>query len=198
MDLIDREIAYAKNGEPAQVIVKTNSLSNKEMIDKLIEASQAGVKIVLLVRGICCLQAGLPGISENIVIKSIVGRYLEHSRIFSFGIGKRQRIYIGSADWMTRNMDYRVEVAVEILDDSVKKTLNQMLELYLSDNRKLRTMDETGFYQKPQRQVGEAVLDSQVELFDYFANKAKKARKKQQKKDLLQENWRRKRKKRAN
>lgn len=187
MDLIDREITYAKNGEPAQVIVKTNSLSNKEMIDKLIEASQAGVKIVLLVRGICCLQAGLPGISENIVIKSIVGRYLEHSRIFSFGIGKRQRIYIGSADWMTRNMDYRVEVAVEILDDSVKKTLNQMLELYLSDNRKLRTMDETGFYQKPQRQVGEAVLDSQVELFDYFANKAKKARKKQQKKDLLQE-----------
>lgn len=183
MDLIDQEIAYAQAGEKAKIIVKTNSLSNKEMIDKLIEASQAGVEILLLVRGICCLQAGIPGVSDNITIKSIVGRYLEHSRIFSFGVGKRQKMYIGSADWMTRNMDYRVEVAVEILDEGVKKTLNEMLELYFSDNRKLRTMDAEGNYRQPVREEGEAILDSQIALFDYFAAKTQKARKKQQKKD---------------
>ena len=183
MDLMDQEIAYAQAGEKAKIVVKTNSLSNKEMIDKLIEASQAGVEILLLVRGICCLQAGLPGVSDNITIKSIVGRYLEHSRIFSFGVGKRQKMYIGSADWMTRNMDYRVEVAVEILDEGVKKTLNEMLELYFSDNRKLRTMDAEGNYRQPVREEGEAILDSQIALFDYFAAKTQKARKKQQKKD---------------
>lgn len=183
MDLMDQEIAYAQAGEKAKIVVKTNSLSNKEMIDKLIEASQAGVEILLLVRGICCLQAGIPGVSDNITIKSIVGRYLEHSRIFSFGVGKRQKMYIGSADWMTRNMDYRVEVAVEILDDGVKKTLNEMLELYFSDNRKLRTMDAEGNYRQPVREEGEAILDSQIALFDYFAAKTQKTRKKQQKKD---------------
>ena len=183
MDLIDQEIAYAQAGEKAKIVVKTNSLSNKEMIDKLIEASQAGVEILLLVRGICCLQAGIPGVSDNITIKSIVGRYLEHSRIFSFGVGKRQKMYIGSADWMTRNMDYRVEVAVEILDEGVKKTLNEMLELYFSDNRKLRTMDAEGNYRQPVREEGEAILDSQIALFDFFAAKTQKTRKKQQKKD---------------
>lgn len=183
MNLIDEEIIYAQTGEKAQVIIKTNSLSHKEMIDKLIEASQAGVEVTLLVRGICCLQAGIPGISDHITVKSIVGRHLEHSRIFSFGVGKRQRMFIGSADWMTRNMDYRVEVAVEVLDDKVKKTLNQMLELYLSDNRKLRTMDVNGNYLKTQRAADAPVIDSQMELFDYFAAKAQKARKKQQKKE---------------
>lgn len=184
MNLIDEEIIYAQTGGQARIVIKTNSLSHKEMIDKLIEASQAGVEVILLVRGICCLQAGIPGISDNITIKSIVGRYLEHSRIFSFGTGKRQRMYIGSADWMTRNMDYRVEVAVEVLDDGVKKTLNQMLEFYLSDNRKLRTMDADGNYQKPQRMEDEPVIDSQIELFDYFAIKTQKAQKKLQKQEL--------------
>lgn len=184
MNLIDEEIIYAQTGGQARIVIKTNSLSHKEMIDKLIEASQAGVEVILLVRGICCLQAGIPGISDNITIKSIVGRYLEHSRIFSFGTGKRQRMYIGSADWMTRNMDYRVEVAVEVLDDGVKKTLNQMLECYLSDNRKLRTMDADGNYQKPQRMEDEPVIDSQIELFDYFAIKTQKAQKKLQKQEL--------------
>jgi polyphosphate kinase len=179
IDLIDREIQYAKKGQSAKIVIKTNSLSHRQLIDKLVEASQAGVQVILLVRGICCLQAGIPGISENITIKSIVGRYLEHSRIFSFGEGKRQRIYIGSADWMTRNMDYRVEVAVEILDDAVKKTLNQMLALYLSDNRKLRTMVADGNYLQPERAEGEAIHDSQIELFDYFLRKAQKAQKKQ-------------------
>lgn len=183
LGLIDKEISHAKNGEPAKIMVKTNSLSNKEMIDKLLEASQAGVEVVLLVRGICCLQAGIPGVSDHITIKSIVGRYLEHSRIFSFGVGRRQRMYIGSADWMTRNMDYRVEVAVEILDNTVKKTLNDMLALYLSDNRKLRTMDANGNYQQPKRDEAEAVIDSQIELFTYFRQKSQKAKKKQQKKD---------------
>ncbi len=182
LNLIDREILYARQGEPARIIIKTNSLSHKEMIDKLIEASQAGVEVILLVRGICCMQAGIADISDNIRIHSIVGRYLEHSRIFSFGLGKRQKIYIGSADWMTRNLDYRVEVAVEVLDDSVKKTLNQMLDLYLRDNRKLRTMDVNGQYIKAQRGEEEAIIDSQVELFDYFAAKVQKQKKKEQKK----------------
>ena len=127
---------------------------------------------------------GIPGVSDNITIKSIVGRYLEHSRIFSFGVGKRQKIYIGSADWMTRNMDYRVEVMVEILDEGVKKTLNEMLELYFSDNRKLRTVDAEGNYRRPVREEGEVILDSQIALLDYFAAKLQKARKKQQKKDI--------------
>ncbi len=182
MALIDREIGIAKQGDAAKIIIKTNSLSHKAMIDKLIEASQAGVEVILLVRGICCLQAGIPGVSDNIRIHSIVGRYLEHSRIFSFGIGERQQIYIGSADWMTRNMDYRVEVAVEVLDPSVKKTLNQMLDLYLSDNRKLRTMDANGYYLQPQRGEDEPIIDSQVELFDYFSAKVQKQSKKEQKK----------------
>ena len=178
LELIDKEISYAKKGEAARILIKVNSLSHKELIDKLIEASQAGVEITLLVRGICCLQAGIPGISDHITIHSIVGRYLEHSRIYSFGEGKRQQMYIGSADWMSRNMDYRIEVAVEILDHNVKKTLNQMLQLYLSDNKKLRTMDEHGHYCRAERMEQEAVVDSQIQLFSYFEKKAQKVQNK--------------------
>ncbi len=178
MELIDKEIHYAKKGAAACILIKVNSLSHKELIDKLIEASQAGVEITLLVRGICCLQAGIPGISDHITIHSIVGRYLEHSRIYSFGEGKRQQMYIGSADWMSRNMDYRIEVAVEILDHNVKKTLNQMLQLYLSDNKKLRTMDEHGHYCRAERMEQEAVVDSQIQLFSYFEKKAQKVQNK--------------------
>ena len=170
-DLIDRETALAKQGKEARIILKINSLSHKELIDKLLTASQAGVKVILLVRGICCLQAGIPGISENIQIHSIVGRYLEHSRIYSFGVGERQKLYIGSADWMTRNMDCRVEAAVEILDKNVKQTLNEMLELYLQDNQKRRTMDLHGNYRKPEHGDNEPAIDSQTALFDYFADK---------------------------
>ena len=169
--LIDYETALAKQGKEARIILKINSLSHKELIDKLLTASQAGVKVILLVRGICCLQAGIPGISENIQIHSIVGRYLEHSRIYSFGVGERQKLYIGSADWMTRNMDCRVEAAVEILDKNVKQTLNEMLELYLQDNQKRRTMDLHGNYRKPEHGVNEPAIDSQTALFDYFADK---------------------------
>ena len=169
--LIDRETALAKQGKEARIILKINSLSHKELIDKLLTASQAGVKVILLVRGICCLQAGIPGISENIQIHSIVGRYLEHSRIYSFGVGERQKLYIGSADWMTRNMDCRVEAAVEILDKNVKQTLNEMLELYLQDNQKRRTMDLHGNYRKPEYSDNEPAIDSQTALFAYFADK---------------------------
>ncbi len=184
IDFIEQETDLAQRGEKARIILKINSLSHKKLIDKLIAASQAGVEIILLVRGICCLKAGIPGISENIQIHSIVGRYLEHSRIFSFGTGKRQKLYIGSADWMTRNMEYRVEAAVEILDKNVKQTINQMLDCYLQDNRKRRTMDMYGSYQKPECSHDEAVIDSQIALFDYFAarkepNPKKKSGKKQ-------------------
>ncbi len=182
IDLIERETAFARRGGKARIILKINSLSHKKLIDKLITASQAGVEIILLVRGICCLKAGIPGISENIQIHSIVGRYLEHSRIFSFGTGKRQKLYIGSADWMTRNMEYRVEAAVEILDKNVKQTINQMLDYYLQDNRKRRTMDMHGRYQKPECSYDEAVMDSQIALFDYFAGKEPKPKKKSGKK----------------
>lgn len=181
LDLIEEEIKRAKAGEEADIMMKLNSLSSKDMIDALVRASQAGVKVTLLIRGICCLQAGIPGVSDNIVIYSIVGRYLEHSRIYSFGIGKRQKMYIGSADWMTRNLCYRVEVGLEILDENVKKTLNQMIEYYLKDNVKMRTMVDGGNYEYIVPSAKNAAFNSQMELFGFFEKKLVKYQKEYQK-----------------
>lgn len=169
MELIDEEIHYAQNGQEARIVVKINSISDKEMIDKLLEASQAGVQITMFVRGICCFRAGVPGFSENIVIKSIVGRFLEHSRIYVFGTGAREKIYIGSADWMTRNTIYRVEVAVEILSQPIKEKLLYMLKIMDSDNVKARQMDSEGTYHRVPRKANEPLIDSQRILYNYFA-----------------------------
>ena len=146
LDMIDEEIAHARNGEPAYVGVKINSLTDKWIMDRLIDASQAGVKIEMVVRGICCLVPGVEGMTENIRIISIVGRFLEHSRIYIFGTGEREKIYIASADFMTRNTIRRVEVAAPILDGDLKKRLKEMFHAMLNDNQQARELLNTGEY----------------------------------------------------
>lgn len=148
LQLIDREIEFARNGEAAHMIAKMNSLLDKEIIDKLYEASQAGVKIELIVRGICVLIPGIPGVSDNITVRSIVGRFLEHSRIFWFRNGGREEIYIGSADWMPRNLNDRVELMTPISDDSLKQRIKEMILLQLADNQKAYLMQSNGTWVK--------------------------------------------------
>jgi polyphosphate kinase len=138
---IDREIALARQGLPARIIAKMNSLEDRDMIQKLYEASQAGVQIQLIIRGICCLQAGVAEWSENIEVISIVDRFLEHARIYWFQNNGEEELYLASADWMTRNLDRRVEVAFPIEDPQLKATLKHILNLQLGDNTKARWLD---------------------------------------------------------
>lgn len=146
LDLIDREIAYARKGERAYIGVKINSLTDKVIIDRLIEASTAGVKIDLIVRGICCLLPGIPGLTENIRVISIVGRFLEHSRVYLFGTEERQAVYLASADFMTRNTLRRVEVAAPVLDEDLRRRLAEMFRTMLRDNQQARELRPTGEY----------------------------------------------------
>ncbi|MEA4854561.1 MAG: polyphosphate kinase 1 [Christensenella sp.] len=162
---IDKEILLAKSGAPAELTFKINSLNDLDIIKKLIEASDAGVKVRLLVRGICCLNVEKTGPTRNIEISSIVGRFLEHSRIYMFGTKDRQKIYISSADFMSRNTERRVEVAVPILDPALKKELQSMMEIQLADNAKARHQVGKGVYEKLPPADGTTPLDSQVELF---------------------------------
>lgn len=147
-DLIDREIANAREGLPAWITAKMNSLSNQEMIDKLYEASQAGVKIELIVRGVCCLRPGVPGLSENIRIVSIVDRFLEHSRILAVAAGGAEEVYISSADWMTRNLTRRVEVMCPVYDRGLREMLLSLLRLNLNDNVKARELKPGAGYER--------------------------------------------------
>ncbi|GMK46938.1 RNA degradosome polyphosphate kinase [Paenibacillus glycanilyticus] len=144
--LIDREIANAKQGKGAHIIAKMNSLSNQEMIDKLYEASQAGVKIDLIVRGVCCLRPGVAGRSENIRVISIVDRFLEHARVMYFHNGGDEEVYLSSADWMTRNLTRRIELMSPVFDENLRKTLINMLQLNLDDNVKARELQANGTY----------------------------------------------------
>mgnify|MGYP002620939152 FL=1 len=144
--MIQEEIQHQKNGEEAYIGLKLNSLTDKRIIDKLIEASKAGVKIDMIVRGICCLVPGVSGETENIRVISIVGRFLEHSRIYIFGCGERTRYYIGSADFMTRNTVKRVEVAAPIYSEKIKQRIRGIFDLMLSDNKKARVEDGNGKY----------------------------------------------------
>lgn len=148
LQMIDEEIAHVKNGEEGYIGIKINSLTDKVIIDKLIEASQAGVKIEMIVRGICCLIPGVKGYTENIRVVSIVGRFLEHSRIYRFGTKEREKVYIASADFMTRNTVRRVEVAAPILDEKWKKHLDWMFEVMMNDDEKGRSLTEKGTYVK--------------------------------------------------
>ena len=152
--LINRETAHAKDGRPARIIVKINSLTDTDIIRTLYKASHAGVRIDLIVRGICMLRPGVPGLSEMISVRSIVGRFLEHSRIFYFANGGDKDIYIGSADWMHRNLDHRVEVVTPIHDQLLKKKLKDILDAYLRDNVKARTLLPDGSYERV-RPVGD-------------------------------------------
>lgn len=166
-ELIDEQIEIAKNGGEAQIRIKCNSVTDKNLIDKLLEASQAGVKINMLVRGICCFKAGVEGKSENITVKSIVGRLLEHSRIYMFGPREDCRIYISSADLMTRNTHRRVEVAAPIYDEYNKSVLIRMLDIMDKDNVKARIMMPDGSYERVR---GGDVLDSQRYFYSMFAD----------------------------
>lgn len=146
-ELIDREQRHALEGKPARIIAKMNSLSNQEMIDKLYEASQAGVKIELIVRGVCCLRPGVPGRSENIRVISIVDRFLEHSRVMYFLNGGDEEVYLSSADWMTRNLTRRIELMCPVFDPRLRKHMINVLRLNLNDNVKARELLPSGSYQ---------------------------------------------------
>lgn len=146
--LVERETEHAKSGKKAKIIAKMNSLVDKKLMIALYKASQAGVKVELIVRGICCLKPGIKGFSDNITVRSIVGRYLEHSRIYYFYNEGKEDIYISSADWMYRNLDKRVETMTIIEDPIIKKELKEMLELYIRDNVKSRILLPDGSYTK--------------------------------------------------
>lgn len=171
--LIQRETKNARNGKPARIVAKMNSLCDKEIIANLYEASCAGVKVELIIRGICCLKAGVPDLSENITVRSIVGNFLEHSRIFVFENGGDQEIYMGSADWMPRNLDRRVEILFPIEDERLKERVNHILELQLEDNVKAQFLRPDGTYAKKDRR-GRAPVCSQ-EVFCEEAIQAAKA-----------------------
>lgn len=146
LDYMQREIDIAKAGEPAYIGVKINSLTDKEIIDKLIECSKAGVKIEMIVRGICCIIPQVPGYTDNISVISIVGRYLEHSRIYIFGTNQRDNIFISSADFMTRNMERRVEIAAPIYDERLKERIRHIFNVMRADNVKARELQSNGDY----------------------------------------------------
>ncbi len=165
LEMLDEEIERARNGKDAYFAAKVNSISDRDVMDKLAQASQAGVKIELVVRGICCLKAGVKGYTDNIRIVSIVGRYLEHSRIYLFGTPERRRIYISSADFMTRNTTHRVEVAAPILDEALKNRVASMLELCLSDNVKGREGMSDGSFRHLHCAAGEPPVNAQETLY---------------------------------
>lgn len=146
LEMIDQEISYARRGEAAYIGIKMNSLTDKTIMERLIDASEAGVTIDLVVRGICCLRPGVPGKTDHIRVVSIVGRFLEHSRIYIFGTEPRQRLYISSADLMTRNTLRRVEVAAPVLDKTLREQLWEMFRTMLQDNTQARELQSTGEY----------------------------------------------------
>jgi len=171
--LINKEIAYAEAGKKAWIILKVNNLVDRDIINRLYKASQAGVKIKLIIRGICSLVCGVKDISENIEGVSIVDKYLEHMRVFAFANNGEEKYYLSSADWMTRNLDHRCEVAVHVKDKNVQKILKNILNIHLSGNTKARILDQTlsNKYKKPK--AGEAQIRAQDEVYKYLleANK---------------------------
>ena len=166
LDMIDEEIAHARAGEPAYIGLKMNSLTDKKIMEKLVEASCAGVQIDMVIRGICCLIPQVPGKTENIHVRSIVGRFLEHSRIYIFGSEGREKIYIASADFMTRNTLRRVEVAAPVYDEEIKARLLEMFRIMLKDNQQARQENGEGIYRI--LQTDEEPLNAQ----EYFYEQA--------------------------
>lgn len=166
LDMMDQQIAIAKSGGKGYIAAKINSLNDPVIISKLVEASQAGVKTELIIRGLCCLVAGVQGYTENITVRSIVGRFLEHSRIFIFGTdGADQKIYIGSADYMSRNTIRRVEVAAPVEDERLKKRIREMFRVMMRDNVKARIMLSDGKYIHERRNP-DTPLNSQEYFYD--------------------------------
>jgi polyphosphate kinase len=167
LKLIGRETRNAREGKPAHIIAKMNSLCDKEIIAALYEASAAGVKIELIIRGICCLKVGIPGISENITVRSIVGNFLEHARIFYFLNDGKEEIYMGSADWMPRNLDKRVEILFPVECENLKKEARHILNIQLADNVKASVLQKDGTYEKIDKR-GKVLICAQ----DFFCQEA--------------------------
>ena len=165
---MDHQIELAKQGKPAAMILKNNSINDPQIIDKISEASCAGVRVDMIVRGICCVRAGVPGKTENVHIRSLVGRYLEHSRIYSFGAGEEGHIYIASGDFLTRNTERRVEVGVRVDDPKIARKLRGILRIQLRDTVNAREMQPDGSYVKVHPGEGEAPMDSQMAMYAYF------------------------------
>ncbi len=163
--LIEQETAHAEAGRPARIVIKINSLVDPEMISHLYRASRAGVKVELIVRGICCLRAGVPGLSENITVRSIVGRFLEHARIYLFHNDGQNDLFLSSADLMPRNLDRRIELLFPIEDKTAFDTLMDLLELQLSDTERSRIMDPEGVYYPVDRR-GKTIVDCQQALIE--------------------------------
>ena len=172
--LIDREKKNAQEGREAHIIAKMNSLCDRNVIEALYEASAAGVRIELIVRGICCLKTGIKGVSENITVRSIVGNFLEHSRIFYFENGGNYEIYCGSADWMPRNLERRVEILFPVNSPGLKEELLHILECQLKDNVKASELKPDGTYVKPDKR-GRSLFQSQEFFCQEAIRKAKAA-----------------------
>ncbi len=175
--LIDRERDHAANGNPAHIIAKMNSLCDKEIIEALYAASAAGVKIELIVRGICCLKVGIPGVSENITVRSLVGTFLEHARIFYFYNDGEEEVYMASADWMPRNLDRRVEILFPVEDASLKKDVMHILQVQLADNMKARELTAENVYERIDRR-GKVLLGAQKTFCEEAIKNAKAPKKK--------------------
>ena len=168
LEQMDRQIDRARRGLPASMILKNNSINDPQIINKISEASCAGVRVDMIVRGICCIKAGVPGKTENVHIRSIVGRYLEHSRIYCFGEGEDMTIYIASGDFLTRNTERRVEVGVRVDDREIAKKLRGILDLQLRDTVNAREMQPDGIYTRVKTKQGEPPVDSQMAMYGYF------------------------------
>jgi polyphosphate kinase len=175
IDMIDGEIAKVNAGQKGVIRLKMNSLTDKTLIDKLIEASQAGVQIDMIVRGICCLRGGVVGETDNIRIISVVGRFLEHSRIYIFGEGEEARYYISSADWMTRNTLRRVEIATPVLDSGCKARLERIFDVIWRDNVQAREQQPDGNYRRRYPGV-QTPVSSQNWLYDEAYRMASEAK----------------------
>ena len=173
--LIDREIAHAKAGQDAHIIAKMNALCDREFIAKLYEASSAGVRIDLIVRGICCLKVGIPGVSENITVRSIVGTFLEHARIFFFENGGRNEVYMASSDWMSRNLDRRVEILFPLEDPDCIEAAKHILDVQLADTLKAHELQPDDTYEKIDRR-GKALIGAQDTLMKEAVKAAKDPR----------------------
>ena len=167
-EMINRETEFAKSGKKALIKAKMNSLCDPGIIASLYKASAAGVKIDLIIRGICCLKTGIKGISDNITVRSIVGDFLEHSRIFYFHNNGFEEVYMGSADWMPRNLDKRVEILFPVEDETLKEEIIHILDVQFADNVKARVMQSDGTYIIPARKVGQKKICAQ----QYFCKEA--------------------------
>jgi polyphosphate kinase len=164
--LIEEQTEKARNGEPARITCKTNSLTDPQMIELLYQASQAGVKIDLIVRGICCLRPGVEGVSENIRVVSLVGRFLEHARIFAFADGADEKIYLGSADMMQRNLDRRIETTFPLREKRHRQKVRRLLDLQIADNQNAWELGPDGTFERLRPNDGEEPLDSQAVLLE--------------------------------